>query len=671
MEQQKSIKKGKTVVREVIQNLCVAMVIINLLGVLVVSNYARNRMEESEERYISEVVDNIKSTVETTMHEYQMVAETLALTPAVVHLMEESSKSNPMAENTRTSDILVQLSSVLGKFSGDLELIALLSATQDAYITESGITSSPSESMVNQPYYQAISQQKTIVTDPYIDSFSGGIMVSIATPIFHSTTRAVTGCVVLDLTVDFLSDLISEFGSTGNTWAVDVNNTILAHPTASLIGQNYVSAGVSGSALTQELSNPTGALIEYDRSGATRVGSVVQIQSLGWKLIAGMDEAEFSATSTNLGWALMGFQGLCVLFALVVCGIQIYQKLVPLKELNEAMYQMSTGNLHCDITYDSDNEIGELCRNLRLTTTNLSAYIEEIKDNLSAFGSGDFTRKSDMVFLGEFREIQTSTDTFVDLITSTLNSLRETVVQVTEGSGFVASGSQSLAEGSAKQSGSIADLNRFIADITQQIHDNANSVNLANEKAQHISSELGSSNAQMDEMMKAMDKINEKSEAITKIIKTIEDIAFQTNILALNAAVEAARAGTAGKGFAVVADEVRTLSGRTDEAVKNTSSLISDTRDAVHEGNQIAQGTITKLRDVTEEIVRFIDTLNDIASASQDQAQAIEKINSGVDDITNVMQNTSAVSEESAATAEELSSQASLMKGAIGQFRLK
>lgn len=667
-----AIKTGKRtkMVREVIFSLSMGMLVINLLATLIMATYSNGMMESSEEKYILEVVSNITSTVDTTMHEYMMVADVLATTPGIIELLEDSSKSKTMDKHENISGILSSLQNTFVKFNGNISLIALLSVAQDGYITQTGDMSSVGESIVGLPFYSGITQKKTVVTDPYWDDYSGGVMVSISSPVYGSS-GAVIGAVVFDLSPDFLTDLISTFGKTGNTWVIASDDSVLAHQTTSFIGQNYSAVGVSGAQFTSQMSNPTGALIEYDRNGETRVGSVGSISSLGWKLVAGMDASEFSASASEFSFIMGLMQVVSVVFALFFCGAAVYRKLQPLKELNTAMLEMSKGNLKHPLLFEGTNEIGELSDNLRTTMGNLSIYIDEINDNLTAFGNGDFTRQSDMVFLGDFRAIQTSTDHFVDLITNTLVSLKDTVAQVTEGAGFVASGAQSLAEGSAKQSGSIVDLNGFIGDITKQIQDNAVSVESANKKAKHISEELVDNNKKMDEMSSAMDLIREKSESITKIIKTIEDVAFQTNILALNAAVEAARAGTAGKGFAVVAEEVRNLSTRTNDAVKNTSELIDETIVAVRNGNSIADDTIVSLKSVTEEIVNFIVTLDEVAKASVEQSLAIDKINVGVQEISGVMQATSGISEESAATSEELSGQASAMKQAIDQFKLQ
>lgn len=670
MDTTSGAKKGKkkTVTQEVVTGVAAAMIAVNCLGTAFTASYAKVQMKEADEKYILEVVDNIQSTVDTSMKEYMAIAETLALSTEIISFCKETNKVNTMDKSSRLAEVTREMNQLISNNSSAFDLVAVISSEQDAFITNSGYMTASNETLAGKPYYSALTSRSTVITDPYIDTVTGGMVVTICAPVVDGSN--VVGGIIIDLPINFLNSLTSSFGSTGVTWVVDSNNTILSHPTSTLIGQDYSAAGVSGSSLTSELSNPTGQLITYDRSGSSRVGSVGSIPSLGWKLVAGMDETEFYQNSVNLVNVLVGIQLVSISIALVVCGLSVYRKLLPLKELNVNMSEMSKGHLTCNITYSSDNEIGELCANLRTTMTNLAIYIEEIKANLIAFGDGDFTRKSDMVFLGDFREIQTSTEEFRTLITGTLEQLKSTVEQVTIGSDYVATGSQNLAEGSAKQSGSVSSLNTHIKDITTQITDDAKAVLEANATAQNISAQLDSSNAKMDEMMAAMSKINEKSEGITKIIKTIEDVAFQTNILALNAAVEAARAGSAGRGFAVVADEVRTLSGRTDEAVKNTSQLIDETRKAVEDGNAIAADTIEQLKSVTVEIVEFINTLDHIAEASRGQAEAIEKIYDGVNEITDVMHTNSAVSEESAATSEELSSQASVMKTAIEQFKL-
>ena len=174
----------------------------------------------------------------------------------------------------------------------------------------------------------------------------------------------------------------------------------------------------------------------------------------------------------------------------------------------------------------------------------------------------------------------------------------------------------------------------------------------------------------MNEMTSAMQEISLAAENIKKVIKVIDDIAFQTNILSLNAAVEAARAGSAGKGFAVVADEVRNLAGKSSEAVKSTTSLIESALDAVSHGEEIAERTHTAFEKLAEQVQKVVSTIGEISDASREQADAIQEITSGVDQISSVIQTNSATSQESAAASEELSGQANMLNSLVNRFRL-
>ncbi len=664
------MKKKKSVTREVLKKLAIYMLAINAVGIVFLSTFSEKKMEEAEERYLSEIVANISSSAEMRMGEFTTAAEIMACSTEVVRLLEESAAGIPMNRSPRFSDITQELSKVKQSFGGDALYVGVVSAAEGAFITDTGDSSTSADNVPSQPYYAAITSNSTLVTAPYFDTYSNMTLVSVAAPV-RSTSGQVIGGVVIDLSVSFLADLIATFGDTGSTLILDASDNILAHPDPSVTGDSYTTLGVSGSEFTRELANPTGALITYDRNGDTRIGSVGSIAGLGWKLFAGIDESEFLADTYALVRAIVLIQVIIVAFALCVSASSIYNRLKPLQELNESMLKMSEGHLEFLPQHQGDDEIGEVCENLRTTMSNLDIYIKEIQANLSAFGNGDFTRERQLEFLGDFLAIQTSTEDFKTLITTTLTNLQDTVTQVSEGSHYVASGSQSLAEGSTRQSGSISDLNQFITEISEQIQSNAENVNQVNRTAHDIAQSLHNGNEQMNQMMEAMADIQNKSDSITKIIKTIEDVAFQTNILALNAAVEAARAGTAGRGFAVVAEEVRNLSTRTSEAVQNTTLLIEDSSQAVSQGNSIATSTLETLQDITGQISGFISTLDEITSASQQQAEGMSNIKVSVGNIAEVIHSNSSVSEQSAATSEELSSQANLMKESIQQFKLK
>lgn len=346
----------------------------------------------------------------------------------------------------------------------------------------------------------------------------------------------------------------------------------------------------------------------------------------------------------------------------------------PVREIDSVARKIADGQLNESIHYNSKDELGVLAVNFNKTVTRLRDYvnyIDEISKVLDEVANGNLMFQLSYDYAGEFAKVKHALEHISDSLNQTLTQINQSAEQVASGSDQVASGSQALSQGATEQASSIEELAATINDISQQVSQNADNASNASAKAAVVGEQLTSSNESMKQMTEAMDEISEKSAQIGKIIKTIEDIAFQTNILALNAAVEAARAGEAGKGFAVVADEVRNLASKSAEASKDTALLIEGSIHAVEKGTQIANATADQLVQVvagTEEIVTTIDT---IAKASKNQADSINQVTQGVDQISSVVQTNSATAEESAAASEELSGQAQIMKSLVGRFKLK
>lgn len=364
--------------------------------------------------------------------------------------------------------------------------------------------------------------------------------------------------------------------------------------------------------------------------------------------------------------------GIC--YGIVITGVFTRSILKPVLQLKEASVKMSEGYMDARelVTYESKDEFGQLADSLRITMTNLSAYIEEISGILLRLSKGDFTIPKDEIteFLGDFSEIKSSFVTILKSFNSTLIDISNSSEQVDTGSDQVSAAAQNLSNGSAEQSASIEQLTMTVENISVQIRENADNTVNANELAQQVYKEVQESNKQMDEMDHAMNEIRISSQEIGKIIKTIEDIAFQTNILALNAAVEAARAGEAGKGFAVVADEVRNLASKSAEASKSTAQLIENAVNAVENGARIADSTAESLKAVGATTQEVVETVNRIARASEKQAVAVEDVTQRVEQISSVVQSNSATAEESAAASEELASQASVLRELVARFTL-
>lgn len=344
----------------------------------------------------------------------------------------------------------------------------------------------------------------------------------------------------------------------------------------------------------------------------------------------------------------------------------------PIRKITAAATRISDGDFDVELSVSSKDEIGQLAKSFRLTIgqlNNYQSYIDEISHALHLISEGDFTVELHKEYEGQFRKLKTYMQTMLINLNAMLGQIHNSAEQVNSGSGQIANTSQTLSQGATEQASSVEQLSASIEQVTEQITQNAGNAKSAYDKVSLSGTEMNMSSNEMQNMVTAMERIAQKSQEISKIIKMIDDIAFQTNILALNAAIEAARAGEAGKGFSVVADEVRNLAGKSAEAAKDTASLIKAAVEAIDKASLIASATAESLQKSENATNESITLINKIADASQMQAVAIAQINQGVEQISSVIQANAATSEENAAASQELSSQAHMLEELIARFK--
>ena len=343
------------------------------------------------------------------------------------------------------------------------------------------------------------------------------------------------------------------------------------------------------------------------------------------------------------------------------------------------LQRLSRGELFCDIAVDAadtDTQVlhdlfNEIAGNFSGAVKTIKGYIEEISYVLGAMSDGNLSVAITSEYKGDFIELKRSINTIIASLNETLQDINNAADQVAAGTQQVSGGSQEISQGATEQASAIEELTTSVTQIAEQTKLNAGSANEANKLTNGAKGNAEQGNEQMKAMQQAMADINESSGNISKIIKVIDDIAFQTNILALNAAVEAARAGAHGKGFAVVAEEVRNLAARSANAAKETTDLIEGSIRKAEAGTKIADDTAEALINIVSGVEKAAQLVGEIASASNEQASAIAQVNSGIEQMSQVVQTNSATSEEAAAAAEELSSQAEMLKSMVGQFQLK
>jgi len=345
----------------------------------------------------------------------------------------------------------------------------------------------------------------------------------------------------------------------------------------------------------------------------------------------------------------------------------------PVNEMQQASQDVANGNLDATINYRSKDALGTLADNLRGLTDTFRTIINDVEHQLSGMGNGNFDVRSEApdAYVGQFSRLQSAMSDLSLSMSDTLAQIDVSADQVNSGGEQVSSSAQALAQGATEQASSVEELAATISEISNQVEATAGHARTAREDNQQSHDQIQICSQHMDELMRAMHDIEGKSQEISKVIKTIEDIAFQTNILALNAAVEAARAGSAGKGFAVVADEVRNLATKSQEASASTAVLIEDTVKAVQEGSRLSNETDEALREVVMRAEKVMSAVNLISEATQEQSRDVAQVTTGIDQISSVVQTNSATAEESAAASEELSGQANLLKELVGRFTLR
>ena len=367
-----------------------------------------------------------------------------------------------------------------------------------------------------------------------------------------------------------------------------------------------------------------------------------------------------------------------VILALLVIMITIFMTikvsralLEPIKEIEKGLKKMQSGNFDVEVIYQSQDELGSMAENMRNFVKSIQDVLDDQIYIMEEMSHGNFAVKSKQkeIYIGEFQTILRAVEQICSRLSHTFSQVYDSAQQVLAGSNQVACGAQSLAQGATEQASSVQELAATLADVSGQIKQTAEFSENSNKQTLKIQQEANESNRQMQQMQSAMNDISATSGEISSIVKTIEDIAFQTNILALNAAVEAARAGMAGKGFAVVADEVRNLASKVADASKNTSTLIERSLEVVEKGRQFTDKSAQSITKVISGIDAVTDSINHIADAAATQAYSIEQINIGIEQISNVVQTTSATSEQSAASSEELSGQAQILQKLLSQFQ--
>lgn len=549
-------------------------------------------------------------------------------------------------------------------------------------------------------FIQEMETKKPFVSKSYFDINTKEAVTSIVFPVWGDDNQ-MTGVLAADFSLTKLQEIVDRYNTTDmHTIIIDGEGSVIAHINTAEVQQmyNYINAtkAVQNGSTSEEVSAPIPAELQKiakdvvnGASGTFEVESGVDSDMAGY--IFGYAPVEIPGDSGNWGVITVEktsaayastytlIQSILVLtlvmvVAVIVVALFFARNLTqPLLKLSGVAEQIAAGDLNVTVAAQSNDEIGDVSQALNKTVVRLKSYIDyinEITQVLNQIATGNLRFELQYDYAGEFAKIKDALFLIRSTLTQTISEIKMVAGTVNQESGRLSSGSQTLAQGTTEQAASVEELSASIAQISEHVKDNANNAVSAEQLSVRSGEVVEKGNEQMREMMKAMEDISDSSNEIGKIIKTIDDIAFQTNILALNAAVEAARAGAAGKGFAVVADEVRNLAQKSAEAAKNTTQLIERSVNTVNIGSRIADETAESLRIIVENSEQMLQLVREIASTSTEQSMAISQVTIGVEQVSQVIQMTSSAANDTATTSGELADQADRLQVLVGQFVL-
>lgn len=642
-----------------------------ILLVLVSAWMASNEIESLSDQILQSQTSDAVNRVDAFFKNKITAASMFKQNAVMQSLLKEATTPEKLASSSELKNATVRiLGSCLDSMKEDgVEECWVVGIENDTYLLSSGEMGKADLQTLDWDEKIHASNQ-AVVSEPFFDDITERTVISIVSPVYDGTT--IIGYAGFDVFRDTLAESLSTItvGEEGFMELISNEFEYIYSMGSTLNGKKISEIEVSDEYKNKVQQMYTGPL-NYSYDGESYTALFNTCETTGWLITSNIPTNEIYETRDNLVVVMFCLSVAILIILIILLAVIIKRITAPLSKLTTGVEQFAKGDLSVDIQVTSNDEIGVLAGSVRRTIQNLKGIIENISQTLAQISQGNLDLEVEGEYVGDFLPIRNALEHIMASLNNTLGQINQSSYQVSSGADQVSSGAQALSQGATEQASSVQELAATVNEISSQVQMNAVSAKSANEKASAVGREMTESNEQMQHMIQAMNDINVSSAEIGKIIKTIEDIAFQTNILALNAAVEAARAGQAGKGFAVVADEVRNLSSKSSEASKDTVRLIENSMQSVENGTRIAGETQAALLSAVKGAQEVAGIVNTISTACDEQADSIKQVTVGLDQISAVVQTNSATAEESAAASEELSGQAQILKSLVGQFTIK
>ncbi len=608
------------------------------------------------------------------LEQYTKSVEQLAANPEIKQVMRETKAGGNISQAAHKDTVLNNLANIAATDSENVMAVWISDLDASSFLQSDGLTNEEGWDITGRSWYSCIETEKTILTEPYVDSTNGKMVLSAAAPVYDEVTGDILGAVGMDITLDQMTRIMSEYkiGRKGYLLLLSGDGMIVYHPQNDIIQKNIRDINISKN-VVNAVESAKNEFLKYKTDGVTKYGYLQHAGDTGYMVLSSLPSSEYYATllAMVLGLLLIFAAGIALIaFSIRKSSASLTK---PIMDLNQTAQKLAAGDLDVNLQVTSQDEIGELGESIQKTVSRLKeyiVYIDETAEVLAQVADGNLNISLKNDYVGEFQKIKTALLNISDSMNQVMLGINESSQHVSVGASELASASQILAEGAEQQAASIEQLTATTATVAEQVDNSRKEAEASAKATEQAAAIIEENQEKMKQMMNAMDKIQETSQQVVGIIQTIEDIASQTNLLSLNASIEAARAGEAGKGFAVVADEIGKLALESSEAANNTKELIEISMEEIRKGNDIAGSAMESLKESVSAIDHVNQMIQETAENAAVQAENMNQLRMGIEEMAHGIQDNSAASQETSATSEELATQAEMLNQMVQKFEL-
>lgn len=652
-------------------SIAAVMTIVTIIVVIVVYNL----LTSANNTQLQQDSEAVALEVENYFNPFERMIEQQALNRDVVDLMEKVGVGSQLASNKLYGTVFEYLQEVENLDDANILAAWIADMDSNSLIMSDGYVSDETFDMTTRSWYKCVTEKKTILTTPYTDISTGEKVITAATPVY-AADGSILGASGVDISIKAVMTMMETqtIGEEGYVMLVEGDDTkFIYHPREDFIETCMTDYDISDNLVTAVKSGKAQS-IKYTLNGDRKYGYVEPIGDTGLIAVSSIPTGQYFESLVSAIVILVAVFVAGIIFIIIVMGKVAGTIVRPLIELDECAIELANGNLDIEINVNTDDEVGDLGRSIKKTVVRLKEYInyiDEISEVLAAMSAGKLEINLKYDYAGEFQKVKEALINISDSMNEVMTNISQSASQVSTGSDDLAKAAQGMAEGSEAQAAAVEELLATATTVAEHVKVSKEDSEKSAVYTKEVADMMENSKKQMAVMRNAMDKIQESSNKVVGVIKTIEDIASQTNLLSLNASIEAARAGEAGKGFAVVAGEIGSLANESADAVNTTRDLIGVSLSEIEKGNTIVNDIVEALDKAVERVGIANEMIQKNAETADVQMQSVNQIRDGVSEMSQSVQDNSAMAEETSATSQELAAQATVLNELVQKFELK